>query len=204
MRLSSRMRRQPRTPGRRTAERPSGPAYQLKVSLLEVEPPVWRRLLVPGTMSLDRLHTVIQKAMGWTDSHLHEFVIRGRRYGEPDPEEPDADLEHEWKATLRQVAPAEGLQFEYLYDFGDGWTHEVLVESITAQEKGSRYPVCLAGERRCPPEDCGGPYGYADFLKAIRDPNHPEHDEMLAWAGGAFDPEVLDLNAVNRKLRLLK
>ncbi len=194
----------PRTASRRAAEEPSPPAYQLKVTLLDVQPPVWRRILVPGNISLDRLHSAVQEAMGWTNSHLHEFSVRGRRYGQPDPEEPDAALEHEWKVTLREVAPTEGLSFEYLYDFGDGWTHEILVESIAAQEKGLRYPVCLAGERHCPPEDCGGPPGYAEFVEAIRDPDHPQHDEMLEWTGKAFDPEAFDLAAVNRKLRLVK
>lgn len=178
--------------------------YQLKITLQEVEPPVWRRLLVPAHFTLERLHTVIQKAMGWTDSHLHEFTVRGQRYGEPDPEEPDASLRPEWMVTLLKALPAEGLRFEYLYDFGDGWTHEVLVETIEVPQKELRYPVCLAGERRCPPEDCGGPGGYAELLEAMRDPNHPQHDDMLEWIGGAFDPEAFDLAAVNRKLKLLK
>ena len=179
-------------------------AYQLKVTLLDVKPPIWRRLLVPGTISLDRLHTVIQKAMGWTDAHLHEFVVAETRYGPPDPEEPDPDVEREWLATLRQVAPVQSLRFEYLYDFGDNWTHEVQVESIQVPENELRHAVCLAGERRCPPEDCGGPGGYAEFLEAIRDPDHPDHHEMLQWIGGPFHPDAFDLIAVNRKLRLLK
>ena len=179
-------------------------AYQLKVTLLDVKPPVWRRLLVPGTISLDRLHTVIQKAMEWTDAHLHEFVIQGRRYGPPDPEEPDARIRPESLMSLRQATPVQGLRFEYLYDFGDNWTHEVQVESIQVPEKELRHAVCLAGERRCPPEDCGGPAGCAEFLEAIRDPGHPQHREMLDWIGGAFDPDAFDLNAINRKLRLLK
>lgn len=198
------MTHQSRTPKRRATEKPPVDAYQLKVTLLRVAPPVWRRILVPGHMTLDQLHAVIQEAMGWTDSHLHEFSVRGRRYGQPDAEEPDAELGHERKVTLRQAVPAEGLRFEYLYDFGDGWRHEVLVESVATQSEPLRHPVCLAGKRRCPPEDCGGPHGYAGFLEAIRDPAHPEHEEMLEWAGGAFDPEAFDLTAVNRKLRLLK
>jgi len=126
------------------------------------------------------------------------------RYGDPDPEEPDPGIKPEWMVTLRKTVAAEGVRFEYLYDFGDSWKHEILVESIEVPQTQLRYPVCLAGERSCPPEDCGGPYGYADFLEAIREPDHREHDEMLAWVGGAFDPEAFDLAAVNRKLRLLK
>lgn len=192
-------------PSRRHAEKHApGPVYQLKVTLLEIEPSVWRRVLVPGTITLDRLNTVIQKAMGWTDSHLHEFEVADQRYGEPDPEEPDPGLKPEWMVTVQNAVAAQGLRFEYLYDFGDNWTHEILIEGIEAPEKELRYPVCLAGERSCPPEDCGGPGGYADFLEAIRDPSHPEHDEMLTWAGGAFDPDAFNIAAVNRKLRLLK
>jgi hypothetical protein len=198
------MNRRPKTPKQRSGKGPPPPVYQLRVTLLETNPPVWRRILVPGRMNLDHLHAVIQRAMGWTDSHLHEFEVRGQRYGEPDPEEPDASLRPEWMVTLLKAVPAEGLRFEYLYDFGDGWTHEILVESIAAQQKGLRHPACLAGERRCPPEDCGGPYGYGEFLEAIRDPKHPEHDQMRDWIGGAFDPDTFDLAAVNRKLRLLK
>lgn len=193
-----------RRPKRRAAERPSQQAYQLNVTLLGAEPPVWRRVLVPGDISLGQLHTVIQKAMGWTDAHLHEFIVGGQRYGEPDPDELDAGLESEWKVTLHKAVPAQGLRFQYVYDFGDGWMHEVLVESIQAQKEKLRHPMCLAGERRCPPEDCGGPPGYTEFLEAIRDPNHPQHEEMLEWIGKPFDPEAFDLAAFNRKLRLLK
>lgn len=138
--------------------------------------------------------------MGWQDAHLHEFIVEDRRYGEPDTDELDENVEPEWKATLREIAPEAGRRFEYLYDFGDGWRHDVVVEHI----EELHHAVCLAGERSCPPEDCGDPYGYTRFLKAIRDPHHPEHDEMLAWIGGAFNPDAFDLNAVNRKLRQLK
>ncbi|MCI0370568.1 MAG: plasmid pRiA4b ORF-3 family protein [candidate division NC10 bacterium] len=186
------------------AKHAPGPAYQLKVTLLEVEPPVWRQILVPGNVTLDRLHIAIQKAMGWTDSHLHEFEVGDQRYGDPDPEDPDRGLKPEWLVTLQKAVAAEGARFEYLYDFGDTWKHEIQVESIEVPRKPLHYPVCLAGERSCPPEDCGGPYGYADFLEAIRNPRHREHKQMLAWVGGAFDPEAFDLTAVNRKLRLLK
>ncbi len=192
-----------RAPRRRLPKEPSAKVYQLKVTLLAVEPAVWRRILVPGHMTLDRLHTVIQKALGWTDTHLHEFLVREQRYGQPDPEEPDVGLAPEWKAALHTVAPTQGLRFEYLYDFGDQWTHEVLVERIAVEPKELRHPVCLAGERACPPEDSGGPDGYAEFLQAIRDPDHPRYTEMLEWASGDFDPEAFDLSAVNRKLSLL-
>jgi len=126
-----------------------GPVYRLKVTLLE--PPVWRRILVPGSITLDRLHTVLQEAMGWEDAHLHEFEISGRRYGEPDPDEPDANLEPERKVTLNKVAPEAGGRLEYLYDFGDGWTHEVLVESIEVPRgRGASRSAWLASARARP------------------------------------------------------
>jgi hypothetical protein len=159
---------------------------------------------VRGDLSLERLHTVFQEAMGWQDAHLHEWTVSGRRYGQPEPDEPHYDVEKGWLLTLREAAPAAGARFEYLYDFGDSWAHEVLVERIDPPDPELRVAECLAGKRACPPEDCGGPSGYARFLKAIRDPRHPEHEGVLDWVGGRFDPEAFDLAAVNRGLRLLK
>jgi Plasmid pRiA4b ORF-3-like protein len=178
--------------------------YILRITLEEVEPPVWRRVQVPGSITLERLHTVIQKAMGWRDVHLHEFEVGGRRYGQPEPDEPHYKVEPEWKLTLRVAAPTEGARFRYVYDLGDGWGHDVLVESIHAPAAPFKHPACLAGERACPPEDCGGAPGYANLLDVLRDRTHPEHRDKLAWAGRGFDPERFDLAAVNRKLRLLK
>jgi hypothetical protein len=165
---------------------------------------VWRRIQVPGSITLERLHAIIQKTMGWRDVHLHEFEVGGRRYGQPEPDEPHYKVEPEWKLTLRAAAPTEGARFRYLYDLGDGWGHEVLVESIQAPAAPFKHPGCLAGERACPPEDCGGTPGYANLLDVLRDRTHPEHRHMLAWAGRGFNPERFDLAAVNRKLRLLK
>jgi hypothetical protein len=178
--------------------------YVLRITLEAVEPPVWRRVQVPGSITLERLHTIIQKAMGWRDAHLHEFEVGGRRYGQPEPDEPHYKVEPEWKLTLRGAAPTEGARFRYVYDLGDGWGHELLVESIQAPAGPLKYPVCLAGERASPPEDCGGVPGYANLLDVLRDRTHPEHRDMLAWAGRGFNPERFDLAAVNRKLRLLK
>jgi len=174
--------------------------YQLKVVLREVEPPVWRRLHVPGSLRLDRLHRVLQRVMGWTNSHLHEFVIAGRRYGEPDPEGGPTAVLPEHRVRLCDVAAAENRHFLYRYDFGDNWQHEVLVERISTAREGGVVPVCLAGARRCPPEDCGGVPGYEEFLATIHDVGHPQHDERLAWVGGAFDAESFDLDQVNRAL----
>ncbi len=156
------------------------------------------------SLTLERLHTVIPKAMGWQNAHLYEFEVQGRRYGVPEPEEPEYEVEPAWKITLRLAAPAAGASFRYVYDLGDHWDHEIMVEQIETPKESLRYPVCLAGERRCPPEDSGGPAGYAELLEIICDPDHPEHKERREWLGCRFDPEAFDLAAVNRKLRLLK
>jgi hypothetical protein len=177
--------------------------YQLKVTLFGVEPPVWRRVQVNAGTTLDLLHAVVQAAMGWTNSHLHQFEANGVRYSSR-----RSDLEgtkDESKVTLEQVAGDEGSRFSYEYDFGDGWLHEIRVEKISSA--GGLYlthPVCLAGARACPPEDCGGVGGYEGFLEAIRDPEHPEHRDMLDWIGGDFDPEEFDIAAVNRELKRLR
>ena len=192
----------PRPPAKRLA--PTAPAYQLKLTLAEVEPPVWRRIRVRGGLSLARLHDVFQLAMGWQDAHLHEWIVSGRRYGQPEPDEPEYEVDDEAKLTLREAAPIEGARFEYLYDLGDDWLHEVIVERIDPPDTPLRSPECLAGERACPPEDCGGPPGYEEFLKAIRNPRHPDHKDQLAWVGGRFDPEAFHLAAVNRRLRLVR
>jgi hypothetical protein len=172
--------------------------YQIKVTLNESEPPIWRRFQVPGDVRLSRLHDVLQVVMGWTDSHLHQFKVGGTSFGIPDPE--FGGIEDDKRVTLQEVAPAEGARFVYEYDFGDSWEHDLLVEKIMPPEPGVAYPRCLAGERHGPPEDCGGIWGYANFVEAIQDPRHPEHDELLAWAGGKFDPEAFDLERVNRAL----
>lgn len=175
--------------------------FQLKITLRAIAPPIWRRVQVPADIALPRLHRVFQVVMGWTDSHLHEFTIAGRRYGQPDPEFEDHDVLPERNVRLGDVVLRPNTRFSYLYDFGDSWEHEVRVEKILPPESGVHYPRCVDGARACPPEDCGGFPGYEEFLAAIRDPKHPEHAEMLEWAGGRFDPEALDLDTVNRRLR---
>jgi hypothetical protein len=172
--------------------------HQLKITLLEVDPPVWRRLLIPSDATLGDLNLILQAAMGWTNSHLHQFTIDGMDYSDTRFEVDNA--EDEFSVTLTEVAPAERLRFNLLYDFGDAWDHEISVEKILPRESGKRYPICVAGERACPPEDCGGVWGYQYFLEAIGDPKHEEHDGMLEWVGGAFDPEAFDLAALNKRM----
>jgi hypothetical protein len=176
----------------------NGTVHQLKTTLLEVDPPVWRRLLVPSDATLADLNFILQAAMGWTNSHLHQFTIAEVDYSDPRFEVDGAD--DEFAVRLAEVVTAEGLRFNLLYDFGDGWNHEIIVERILPRESGKRYPCCVAGERACPPEDCGGVWGYEEFLGAIRDPKHEEHNAMLEWVGGSFDPEAFDLAALNRRL----
>ena len=173
--------------------------YQLKVTLKESKPPIWRRFQVPGDVTLHRLHLILQDVMGWMNSHLYRFEIGGVEYGEPDPDYAGfgIDMRNANRTKLNQVVPNEKMRFIYEYDFGDSWEHRILVEKILPAEPGAKYPVCLAGKRACPPEDCGGIWGYEDLLEIISDPLHEEYDEMMEWLGGSFDPEEFEIDLVN-------
>jgi len=177
---------------------PAKQVYQLKVTLLDTSPPIWRRIQVPAEATLGELHFVLQVVMGWTNSHLHHFAIEAMHYADPLFELEDA--RDASRMTLRRVTNRPGSCFGYLYDFGDGWEHEVLVEDILPRQRGTRYPICLAGERACPPEDCGGVWGYEHFLEAVSNPKHPEHDEYLEWVGGEFDANAFDRDGLNATL----
>jgi hypothetical protein len=178
----------------------SGSIYQLKITLKGVKPPIWRRIQVPGEISLSQLHEILQTVMGWHNYHLYAFKADGTEYGEPDPDY-GLDLRNARTAKLNRIAPGPGSKLRYQYDFGDDWQHEILVEKVLPPEPGTQYPICLAGRRACPPEDCGGFWGYAQLLEALRDPAHPEHESLQEWVGGYFDPEAFDLEAVNQALR---
>ena len=178
---------------------------QLKITLRYMRPPVWRRVQVPSDITLAKLHRIIQVAMGWYDSHLHQFIVGERYYGVPSIDEfSELELTDEKKARLSQVLSKSKQKMVYEYDFGDGWEHEILLEKVLQTDPGVRYPRCMGGARACPPEDCGGVGGYANFLQAISDPNHEEHDEYLEWIGGEFDPEKFDLDLVNRELKAIR
>jgi hypothetical protein len=174
--------------------------YRLKITLAKIQPPLWRRVEVKDC-TLAKLHDVIQRCMGWDDYHLHLFEIDGEQYGDPRQWDGQLDGEGERRVKLGQLVAAGVKKFGYDYDMGDGWHHTIQVEKVLEPEPGVRYPRCTAGARACPPEDCGGPWGYADFVNAVQDPAHEQHEEMLEWIGGQFDPEAFGLEAVNRKLR---
>ena len=176
--------------------------YQLKVTLKGSRPPIWRRMQVINDTTLAQLHRLLQCVMGWEDAHLYQFVISGIRYGDPRLLG-ELDAEDARTVPLATLGLCEKRKFLYEYDFGDSWEHELLVEKILPRDEGKRYPVCLTGKGACPPEDCGGIWGYASFLEAIRDSEHPEHDEMLEWVGGEFDPDIFDLDEVNREIQRL-
>jgi hypothetical protein len=181
------------------------PIYQIKVTLDESKPPIWRRLLVAGDVTLEHLHYIVQVAMGWTNSHLHQFIVGESYFGEPHPDYDDyIQMNDERRFRLKRITENEGFKFCYEYDFGDSWMHTVLVEKILEPESGQQYPVCVKGKRACPPEDVGGVWGYEEFLQAIGDPDHPEHEEYLEWVGGEFDPEEFDLEETNEILRELR
>jgi hypothetical protein len=173
------------------ADRPA--VYQVKVTLVGTDPPVWRRLSVPADISLEDLHYVIQTAMGWGDEHLHLFDIQGQRYSAP--AHGVARTSDEGRTRLNRVAGV-GDAFHYEYDFGDSWLHEVLVEK--ASQVGVTGVRCLDGARACPPEDCGGVGGYQELLEIIKDPKHPERSERMEWLGEDFDPEAFDVEQVSK------
>ena len=187
----------------RVASEGSGLIYEFKVTLKDIEPPIWRRIQVPdGT--LGELHEVLQVVFGWQDYHLHQFVVRGESYGPRPPDGMDLPMETEDEEEIllsQVVATGRKVRFIYEYDFGDDWHHEVVLERTLPPEPKVRYPRCVEGERACPPEDCGGPWGYASFLEAMSDPKHEDHHEMKAWIGGKFDPERFSVVAVNKELK---
>jgi Plasmid pRiA4b ORF-3-like protein len=179
--------------------------YQIKVTLNDSKPPIWRRLLVADTITLTKLHDILQIAMGWENYHLHMFMIGEQIYGDPEDDETgDLGTKDEKRYRLNQIVSREGFKFRYEYDFGDSWDHTLLVEKIRPAEKGVRYPVCIAGKRACPPEDVGGVWGYAEMLESLSDPESERHNEYIEWLGEDFYPEEFDLEGVNEALHSSK
>lgn len=186
-----------------TGRSTTGRIYTLRIEIEEIEPLIWRRLHVAASITLPRLHSVLQVVMGWTDSHLHSFEIGDREYSNAE-ELDEVNMLDEKGRKLESLLGGTIREFGYQYDFGDSWEHRIVVESIAAPKADWLYPLCVSGERACPPEDVGGSGGYQDFLDTIAKPDHEEHESMLVWIGGAFDPEGFDINSVNRELRRLR
>lgn len=176
--------------------------YRLYIFLLDIAPPIWRRIELSSETSLAQLHKVLQAAMGWQDYHLHEFEIGGQRYGVPDT---DYDLPGEVvkdsAIKLSSALSRKGASLLYSYDFGDNWAHSVVLEDIVPIEPDTKYPRVLDGARACPPEDSGGPYGYADLVEILAKPRHKEYRQMREWAGMNFDPEKFSAKAANLMLK---
>ena len=185
------------------ARKPAPPStvYQLKITLVGISPPIWRRIQVPGTMPLSKLHDVIQTVIGWTDTHLHLFEKHGKYWSEPDDE--FEDRMDEGKVSIGRVLVREGDSMTYTYDFGDNWRHKILVEKVLPGGSISR-PICLDGRRRRPPEDVGGPSGYEEFLNVTFDPGHEDSEHFREWAGGKFHAEEFNLEAVNNILSRMR
>lgn len=170
---------------------------QFRIELLGTDPPVWRRIQLAADATFWELHTAIQDAMGWQDYHLHEFTLLGTddRMGIPLDDDPQAILPG-WQFPVDHFLTHNKPLALYHYDFGDSWFHEIRFEERLSMDRRRRYPRCIDGKRHCPPEDCGGVDGYAEFLQAVSDPAHPEHHQMLRWAGGRFDPEAFSVHKV--------
>ena len=173
--------------------------YQLKITLRDFRPPIWRRVQVKDC-TLSELHEVIQVAIGWQFSHLYAFEVDGIEYSDPDMTGGELDIKDDRRAKLSRLVRGEEFKFHYTYDFGDNWEHEIVVEKILPLEKGRNYPVCVAGKRADPPEDVGAGWGYMEFVEAMRDPKHPRHAEFKEWYEDPFDPEAFDIDEVNRRL----
>ena len=189
----------------KTAATPDEPVYQIKVTLEEIAPEIWRRFLVSPSMTLDQLHKVLQVAFGWTNSHMHHFFDKDDNFYEPPNPYPnpfgDAPPADSKKTRLADVLPDVKSALRYEYDMGDSWMHFIALEKILPDAGGASLPICVDGANAGPPDDCGGPPGYAHLLEALADPAHEGHDEMREWVGAKFDPAECNLEAINRKLK---
>ena len=181
--------------------------FQLKVTLLGTKPPIWRRLLVPATLTLAQLHDLLQTAMGWQDCHLHEFSAGERLFGKLNPEDRLMGMppvENERTVRLSSLLGRIGAKVRYTYDMGDGWEHNIVLEKRLSADPGTAYPVCTGGKRACPPEDCGGIGGFYNLLDAVGDPAHERHEELLDWVGEDYDPDAFSIDQINQMLTPLR
>jgi hypothetical protein len=184
------------------AQQPDQPTLRLRIQLNDIDPVIWRRLLVPGTVRMAKLANILLAAMGWSNSHLHAFTVGEARYGMHADDYPDEEIDEKRVTVLQALRDEQPFLFEY--DFGDSWDHEVVVEEVTRSLVGLKHAVCLGGANACPPDDVGGVGGYADFLAAIGDPTHEKHASAIEWIGGPFDPTAFDLGEVNAALQRVR
>lgn len=182
--------------------RAPAPIYQLKITLMDAKPPIWRRILVSANVSLDIFHLILQETMGWMNEHLHQFTAHGASYG-PRFNDLSGELEYEDEARYRlsQLLNQEKDSLKYEYDFGDSWEHKITLEKILPHDSTVQVPVCIKGKRNGPPEDCGGVWGYDHLVEILSNPGHPEYQHMSEWLGSEFDPEHFDLDEINAALR---
>jgi hypothetical protein len=178
-------------------------ALTLKISLLGISPPIWRRIIVTDDIFLEDLHLIIQAAMGWLNYHLHEFEINGTRFAPPDPEDDSFGYESvdSTNKRLRDIFLLEGTKFHYTYDFGDNWDHMITVEKIEPARSDVEYPICIKGKRNAPPEDCGGTPGYYNLIEILADPLNQEYSEMKDWVGEDYDPEFFSIDDCNKQIK---
>ncbi len=178
--------------------------YQIRISLKEIKPKIWRRILVPSDLLLSDFHKIIQTTMGWTNSHLHQFIKNNTFYTKRMPDDDywdDLDNIDYTGMKISDLLKNEKDKIIYVYDFGDSWEHDIVLEKIKPIEDDSIYPICLAGKNNCPPEDCGGVWGYINMLEILAQPDHEEYEEYLEWLGGVFDPGKFDKEQVNKMLK---
>ena len=188
---------------RKLAKQP-GATLQLHIELRGTKPKVWRRVLVPETITLVKLHAVIQAVFGWSGGHLHEFNVGDERFGTPDPEYDEPGSVRSERTTRLANALGSARTMNYVYDFGDNWHHRIKVERTLIPDPQLKLPLCVAGANATPPDDCGGVYGYYDFVAAVSDPTHPEHAGMIEWIGMPWDPAAFDIDNANSWLKEMK
>ncbi|MBK8983479.1 MAG: plasmid pRiA4b ORF-3 family protein [Ignavibacteria bacterium] len=173
---------------------------QFKITLKGSNPKIWRRFQTEDNLMFRDLHYLIQAIMGWENDHLYQFIFEEDRYiGDPEMHEGD-DISDDKETELSEIFNAPKTIIIYEYDFGDGWEHELVLENILEKNPEQHYPVCLAGELNCPPEDCGGIYGFYDMLNILKDEKHPDHEEIKEWMGEDYDPDLFDIERVNKFL----
>ncbi|MEL6865924.1 MAG: plasmid pRiA4b ORF-3 family protein [Bacteroidota bacterium] len=173
--------------------------YQIKITLEDAKPPIWRRIEIASETTLEDFHQIIQSAMGWRNCHLHHFIVDNEFYN---PQSEWDDFGNDYTGLkISDLLVAEGQKLRYEYDFGDSWLHQIKLEKIIEKQKSTAYPRCIKGKRACPPEDCGGIWGYMELEDIMKNKKHKQYKDMLEWLGGPLEPEKFDLDEINQRLR---